>query len=162
MSRLAIFLSAAALLTALEPSGAWAAATCTSGGVSMSLGTYIGDTSAPVDSIGALTVTCTRSGGNATFPVTLGIGASATSGTISNRTMRLSTGTDQLAYNLYSDGGRVSVWGDTVGLDTVTQNITVPNKGSASITFTLYGRMNGLQSVSPGIYGDSLIATITY
>lgn len=164
MCKPATFPSAAlvGLAIALACGEASAAATCSAGALSLSLGTYTGDTSAPLDSIGAMTVTCTRSGGNASFPVTLGIGPSASSGSISNRTMKWASGTDQLAYNLYVDGGRFSVWGQTVGVDTVSQGITVPNKGTASVTFTIYARIPGLQNVPPGGYSDSLLVTLTY
>ncbi len=163
MCRPATFLSACLVACGLAAAGAARAApSCTAGNLALNLGTYFGDTSAPLDSIGSITVTCTRTGGNATFPVTMGIGPSASSGGISNRAMRSTTGSDQLAYNLYQDGGRFSVWGQTVGVDTLTQSITVPNKGSASITFTIYARIPGLQNISAGSYGDSLTVTLTY
>lgn len=147
---------------ALAAGAAWPAVLCTASSTSMGLGTYVGDTSAPVDSIGAFTVSCDRSGGAATVQVTLGIGASASSGTIADRKLRWSAGTDLLAYNLYRDAGRLSVWGETPGVDTVTQSLTVPNHGTASTTFTIYGRINALQDVHPGVYGDDLVVTVNF
>jgi spore coat protein U-like protein len=136
--------------------------TCVGSNASLNLGTYIGDGSSPVDSIGSFTLTCTRNGGAATIPVTMGIGPSASSGSISPRGLRWSAGADLLAYNIYRDVARVSVWGQTIGVDTVTQNVTVPNKGTATLTFTMFGRIEPLQNVHVGTYNDSLVISITF
>ena len=155
----ALCLSAAIALFAPD---AAALITCVGSGTSLNLGTYIGDGSAPVDSIGSFTLTCSRSGGPPTIPVTMGIGASASSGSISPRAMRWTGGADLLQYNIYRDAARVSVWGQTFGVDTVTQTVTVPNKGSATLTFTMFGRIDPLQNVHVGAYGDSLVILIAF
>jgi len=150
------------LALALAAPAAHAAISCVGSGTALNLGTYLGDTSTPLDSIGSFTLRCSRDGGVATIPVTMGIGASASSGTISPRAMRWLGGPDLLHYNIYRDATRVSVWGQTTGLDTVTQTVTVPNKGSANLTFTMFGRIDPLQNVHVGFYADALVILINF
>jgi spore coat protein U-like protein len=54
------------------------------------------------------------------------------------------------------------VWGDTVGTNTVAQNITLANNTSGSLTFTIFTRINALQDVRAGTYNDSLTVTVTF
>ena len=135
---------------------------CTGSSASISLGSYYGDTGTPLDSIGSFSLTCARNGGPPTATVTMGIGPSGTSGTIASRQLRRVAGPDLLSYNVFRDALRSSVWGQTAGLDTVTQSVIVPNRASASLLFTIYGRVPGLQSVSVGSYQDTLMITIEY
>jgi spore coat protein U-like protein len=154
---------AAFLALALGAAGpAIAATTCNGGNASLSLGTYSGFQSTPLDSSGVFMVTCTRSGGPPTTTVNLGIGPSSVSGTIATRQVRLVAGTDTLTYNLYRDAGRTLVWGNTVGTNTVSQNISLGNNTSGSLTFTIFGRIDALQDVRAGTYNDSLTVTVTF
>ena len=68
---------------------------------------------------------------------------------------------DFLSYGLFRDSGRSSVWGSSTGINTVSQSLAVPNKGSASSVFTIFGRIPALQNVSPGDYSDYLQATVS-
>lgn len=154
-----ILLAAIALLSAAP---AYAQTTCNGGNVALSLGVYNGFQATALDSSGVFMVTCTRSGGAPTTTVTVGIGPSTVSGTIATRQLRLAAGTDLLTYNIYSDAGRSLVWGDTVGINTVAQNITLANNASGSLTFTLFGRINALQDIRAGTYNDSLTVTVTF
>ena len=139
-----------------------AAMVCRGNSTSLNLGAYYGDTSAPLDSIGSFSLTCSRDGGPPNAVVTMGIGPSGTSGAIASRQLRRTAGPDLLSYNVFRDALRSSVWGQTTGLDTVTQSVSVPNKSSATLLFTIYGRIPGLQSVSAGSYQDNLLVTIDY
>ena len=141
---------------------AHAAFFCNGSNVAMSLGSYDGFQSTPLDSSGVFTVTCFRLGGGATQPVTVGIGPSSVSGGIATRQLRLVAGADLLTYNLYRDAGRTLVWGNTIGTNTVTQNLTVANFASNASTFTIFARINALQDVRAGTYNDSLTVTVTY
>ena len=93
--------------------------------------------------------------------VTLAFGPSATSGSSSTRSMRQGSG-NSVTYNLYRDSSRGLVWGQTPGVDTVTQSLSIPNKSTASTTFTIFGRIGALQNVSTGSYADSVVATVSY
>jgi spore coat protein U-like protein len=150
----------AALLLASAP--AHAVFTCNGSNVSMSLGTYNGFQATALDASAVFVVSCSRLGGAATQPITVGIGPSSVSGAIATRQLRLAAGTDLLNYNLYRDAGRSIVWGSTLGTNTVTQNLTVPNRASRSATFTIFARVNALQDVRAGTYNDSLTVTVTF
>jgi spore coat protein U-like protein len=161
MWRAKAILLAAIALAAASPALAQQT-TCNGGNVSLSLGTYDAFQAVSLDSSGIFMVTCTRSGGPPTTTVTMGIGPSTVSGTIATRQMRLVAGTDLLTYNLYRDAGRTLVWGNTVGTNTVAQNITLGNNSSGSLTFTIFTRINALQDVRAGTYNDSLTVTVTF
>jgi spore coat protein U-like protein len=152
---------AAALLWAV-PLAAPAATVCTGSSMSMSLGTYIGDTATPVDSIGTFTLACTRNGGPQNITVTMAMGASANNGSIANRVLRSPSWPDLLPYNLYRDASRLAVWGETAGVDTMAVALAIPNNSTRNATFTIYGRIPGLQNVHAGTYGDTLTVTVDY
>lgn len=152
--------AALALLAASLPAAG--ATVCTGSSGSMSLGTYIGDTNTPVDSIGTFALRCTRSGGPQNVTVTMAIGASGNNGSIANRVLRTASWPDLLPYNLYRDASRLSVWGETAGVDTMAVALSIPNNATSTATFTIYGRIPGLQNVHAGTYGDTLTVTISY
>ena len=154
------------LLALLAPP-ARAGTTCTGSDVSLSFAPYLMVDNAPSDAQATLTVTCTRlnvppDNSPARVVLSVGLGASQGSNSIQNRRMFQAGAPDLLNYNVYLDPARISVWGNTDGVDTVTQTINVQNKGSASASFTFYGRLFARQNVRPGAYGDSLLITINY
>lgn len=159
---------AAALACALAPAVAPAATTCSSSNVALSFGPYLAITATPLDAQANLVVTCTRSVsppgdvGPAKTTISVALGPSQGSNSIQNRQMFRGGGADLLNYNVYLDTGRISVWGNTTGVDTATRTINVPNRGTASATFTFYGRVFALQNITPGTYGDSLLITVNY
>jgi spore coat protein U-like protein len=155
-------LERALLLALCAPACAVAATVCTGSSTSMSLGTYIGDTATPVDSIGMFSLNCTRAGGPQNITINMAIGPSGNNGSIANRVLRSASWPDLLQYNLYRDAARLSVWGQTAGVDTMAAAVSVPNNGSQVASFTIYGRMPGLQDVHAGTYGDTLSVTIDY
>jgi spore coat protein U-like protein len=138
-----------------------AATTCSfvSGG-GVAFGPYDTLSAAPTDSALDLRVSCSRSGGpqNVSVTVSLGIGSYGTS--VSNRRMA-GGGGDFLSYGLFRDVSRSGAWGFTPGIDTVSQTISVPNKGSATATFTVYGRIPSQQDVSQGGYSDTIQVTLS-
>lgn len=94
------------------------------------------------------------------FRIDLGRGGAA-----SYAPRRLSSGTNTLAYNLYADAGRTSVWGDgTGGSVAVDSSVLLDVLGWAPTrTFTVYGRIGAGQTATvPGSYADSISVTVTY
>lgn len=154
--------TAVILLAFLPAFAAHSATVCTGSSTSLNLGTYIGDTGAPTDSIGSFALLCTRDGGPQSITITMGVGPSANSGSIPVRRLRLATGTDLLDYNLYRDATRIAVWGDTVGVNTQSQTVSIPNNTTVAVTFNVHGRIPGLQNVRAGAYADTLVVTISY
>lgn len=125
-----------------------------------SFGQYETFSATPLDTLTNIRVTCERNGGpqNVTLTMRLGQGGNGTSAT--TRRMRQVGGTDFLSYGLYRDVSRSSAWGVSDGVDTVSQGISVPNNGTQSTTFVIYGRIPALQDVSAGSYADSVEITL--
>jgi spore coat protein U-like protein len=149
------------LLGALEVR---AAADCTVSAVGVNFGTYEPFVTAPDDSVGEITVTCSHLSGPATdvrYTVTLSTGGS---GSYSSR--RLRSGPNLLGYNLSSDVARTGIWGNgSAGTVIITGSLKVgPGVGNKARTAVhpIYGRMPALQDAAEGDYLDSIVATLTY
>jgi spore coat protein U-like protein len=79
-----------------------------------------------------------------------GTGASVT-------TRKLTYLTNTLNYSLYQDSGHATVWGNTIGTNTVTGTGT-----GLSQTLTVYGQIPATQYAAPGAYTDTVNVTLTY
>jgi len=113
------------------------------------------DASADVDGATDLKVNCSK---GTPYSIKLGAG----NGTIAQRLLK--SGLNQLEYNLYTDGARSSIWGETVGTDT---DGGTGNGMSASkaVTHTVYGRIvNSVanQDAPAGSYADAVLVTVEY
>ena len=157
----------AAVLALAGAAPAFAQTACNGSNVSLAFGTY--DVTSPTssDTQTAMTVTCTRTNipgvpPNPRVVITVGVGASQTSGSIQNRQLGRAGGGTVLNYNIYLDAGRLSVWGSSPGTDTAAQTLNIPNKATRTATFTFYGRVFARQDVTPGFYNDSLLVTVNY
>lgn len=76
---------------------------------------------------------------------------------VPKRAMKTSGETPQmLAYHLYSNTDRTTVWGNT---DATGKGVT--GTGSA-VTTTVYGAITKSQTVSAGTFTDTVAVTITY
>jgi spore coat protein U-like protein len=87
------------------------------------------------------------------------IGLNAGTGAGSSTSTRFMTGPDAetVAYSLYEDAARATVWGDTIGSDTVAGIGT----GSPQ-TFPVYGEVEVQATPSAGTYTDVVTVTLTY
>lgn len=125
------------------------AATCTISTAPLAFGTYTGLLSSATASV---TVTCTN-----TTPYDVGLNAgTATGATTSNRSMT-GPASALLNYDLYSDSARTVNWGNIVHTDTV--EMTGNGLGQ---TLTVYGQIPAGQYFAPGLYSDTITATVTY
>ena len=126
-------------------------ASCTVSTTPMAFGTY---NNTLLTSTATVTATCTN-----TTPYNVGLNAGLASGaTVTARGMFVSgTPAVLLNYALYSNSGRTTNWGSTVGTDTVSG--TGNGSGQA---ITVYGQIPAGQLVAPGSYADTITATITY
>lgn len=100
--------------------------------------------------VGSLGIRC--QGGGGSFAVTLSTGWS---NSYALRIMR--SGTNQLNYNLYTDGARTVVWGNGSGNSSI-QAVT----GNSTTTLTVYGQIPAGQDAAVGNYTDGIIATVTF
>ncbi len=127
---------------------------CVISAANLALGVFVGDNDLTATS--DITVRCTA---GTPFSIALSQGLT---GNYGGRRMT-SVGGDALVYNLYTDGGYATVWGDnTDGTSTVGGAGT----GMANaLTRTVHGRLRAADNIGPvevGAYSDTIIATITY
>jgi len=141
--RMPRWLPVAALLMSVPP--AWAACTVSAAGVAF--GSYDPFSGTSLDSTGNVAVTCSPA---APYTVALSPGYAAQTG----REMR--SDANALAYNLFTDATRSSVWGDGTGLTS-----TVSGSGTAG-GHPIYGRIPARQNVAAGSYSDTIIVTISF
>jgi spore coat protein U-like protein len=105
---------------------------------------------ANVDAATTMNVQCTN-----TTPYTIGLDAGVGSGaTVAAR--KMTNGTATVTYALYQDAGRATLWGTTGA-----QLVSGAGNGSPQ-TYTIYGRTPAQATPAPGIYTDTVTATITY
>lgn len=130
-------------------------------GTALDFGSYNMVTATPTDSMTSVQVRCDRVGGPQKISVSMGLGTGSNAVSVSNRRMRRTGAGDYLAYGLYSDVGRSTVWGFTNGLDAATQIVTVPNNNIAFVDFVIYARIPPQQNVPVGDYADSVQVTVS-
>ena len=107
--------------------------------------------SANVDQTSTVAVQCTN-----TTPYNIGLNAgTGTGATVATR--KLTSGGATINYMLYSDSARTTVWGNTIGTDTVAATGT-----GAAANFTVYGRIPAQSTPAPGSYTDTITVTVTY
>jgi len=132
------------------------ASSCTVSGALLNFGSAIDPLAAsvPVDASSALTVQCTNT---TPYAVSLDAGLNAGgAGNFGSRSMK--SGSNALAYQLYVNAGRTTVWGDGSG-----GSSTASGTGTGSTqNITVYGRVPSLSGVVPGTYTDTVTVTITY
>ncbi len=147
--RVALPLAVSVLLLTAAP----ALAACTISTTPVTFGAYDVFATAPLDSTGTVTFRCGQ--GDKNITITLSKGGAAT---FNPRQMR--SGAQTLAYNLYRDATRTSIWGDGTGGTTIYSNANPPAKDDVSVT--IYGRIPTGQDVTAGSYADTITATILF
>ena len=106
---------------------------------------------ANVDQTSTVQVQCTN-----TTPYNVGLDAgTGTGATVAVR--KMTSGANTVNYSLYSDSGRTTVWGNTVGTDTVAAT-----GNGASQSYTVYGRVTAQTTPAPATYSDTVTVTVTY
>jgi len=109
-----------------------------------------------VNGSSTLSVTCSN-----TTPYNVGLDAGTVSG--SSIATRLMAGTaagntaTTMQFQLYSDSGHLTTWGNTVGTNTVSGT----GNGSAQ-TINVYGQVPVQTSPKPDTYQTTITATVTY
>ena len=128
-------------------------ANCTVSTTALAFGNVDTISGADVDSTGGLSIRCTNgTGWSAAAGVGAGVGANYGS-------RRMTSGANQLTYNLYTTAARNFVWGDGSG---GTNLLGGTGTGNAQAV-TVYGRVGaGQTSVPAGAYADTVTVTVTY
>ncbi|AXQ28432.1 spore coat U domain-containing protein [Solimonas sp. K1W22B-7] len=109
---------------------------------------------ANVDTTSTIKVTCTT---GADYDIGLDAGANESSANDIN-TRRMTDGSSHyVGYNMYSNAGRTTVWGETVDTNTLGSTGT-----GAEQSFTVYGRVPAQTTPQAGSYADTVTVTVTY
>lgn len=138
----------AATSTANLTVNATVAASCTVSGGTLAFGSY---TLAAISASTNITATCTN--GTA---YNIGLSAGGGSGA-SVTTRKMTSGSNTLNYSLYTNSGNTTIWGNTVGTDTVSATGT-----GTAVNHTVYGNVPANQTSPIGAYSDTVVITITF
>lgn len=130
---------------------------CTISTASIIFGNYDPVSANPLDGTGSVTITCTT---GAAATIKLGQGSNmGTGSTDAAPVRRLSNTADNnnyLAYQIYQDSNRSTVWGNTAGT-----GVSETGNGAAQ-SKTVYGRITAGQNVAAGAYSDGVVAEVVF
>ncbi len=134
---------------------------CTLATTNVAFGNYNPMAFGNTDTTGSVKVNC---GGvvGLLIPFNIAISAGA-SGSFANRQMK--SGSNALAYNLYTDASYTTIWGDgSSSTQIISSGVTLDALGlSPAQNFYVYGRIPGRQTAAiPGVYADTISVTLTY
>ncbi len=117
----------------------------------LAFGNYDPTIATPTDANTTVLVTCT-------FGTPYNVGLNTGPGTGATvATGKMTSGSNLLGYSLYQDVARTTVWGQTIGTDTMTGTGTgLPQ------TFNVRGRIPAQQTAPNGIYADTITVSVTY
>lgn len=125
-------------------------ASCTVSATGLAFGST-GVFTANIDASSTITVTCSN-----TTPYNVGLDVGTGAGaTVAAR--KMTSGGNTATYTTYQNAGRTTVWGNTVGTDTVSGT----GNGSAQ-AITVYGRVPLQATPAAGSYTDTITVTVTY
>ena len=127
---------------------------CTISTTPVAFGSYdpvVANATADLDAAGSVVVACTK---GATATVGLALGANGSGAT---RRMK-DTGANYLAYELYQDSSRSTVWGNSGSA------LLSPGAAPSRVarTFPVYGRIGANQDIPAGSYSDTVVATVNF
>jgi spore coat protein U-like protein len=133
-------------------------ANCTISTAPVAFGAYdpvVANATTALPGTGTITTTCTS---GASPVITLGQGANAGGGSTDPAPVRqMANGANRMAYGLYQDSGRTTVWGNTPG----TAPAAIAGTGLAQ-NATVYGQVPAGQNLPSGSYADTVVATVTF
>jgi len=106
---------------------------------------------AAVNGTSTIQVQCTN-----TTPYNIGLDAGTGSGaTVTTR--KMTNGANTINYSLYQDSGHATVWGTTIGTNTVSAT-----GNGASQSYTVYGQVPAQTTPAAAVYTDTITVTVTY
>lgn len=147
----------ALLLALTAPASAFASWTCTVSTTSVAFGIYNPIAATPNDNgVGSVTIRCglpDDDDHNINVDTKIDLGAYA-----NGTQRRMTNGTSFMNYNLYTNATRTTAWTATTTRSQFFQ-LQDPPPQTKSVTYTVYGRIPALQSVTGGSYIDSPVVT---
>jgi len=138
--------------------GATIGVRCTLLTTPLSFGNYGITDPTPRDVEGVISLNCTQSIINFIMHLRLGQGQQPAAGSSTAAPRRqMSDGNGSvLRYDIYRNAARTQVWGDTIG------TAVFPGFGPYPRLVPVYGRIPALQTVPPGSYADTVVATLLF
>lgn len=124
---------------------------CAVSATNHAFGAYTPSTVPPTDGTSTITVNCTLGAGY-DVGMNAGIGSGAT---VAAR--KMTSGGNTLTYSLYTTVARTTVWGNTVGTDTIAGTGT-----GLDFLHTVFGRIPASQNVPAATYNDTITVTVTF
>ncbi len=111
----------------------------------------MGSLASNIDTTSSVFVTCTNN-----LPYDIGLNEGTTAGGTTTTRLMDNAGTT-VSYQMFSNAGRTTNWGDAVGIDTVAGTGT-----GSSQALTVYGRVPTQSTPTPGTYTDTVVVTVTF
>lgn len=124
--------------------------TCTINATDIAFGSVASGTVTPIDAEGTITVNCTL---YTPYQIGLDQGLHEDTG---NRRM-FDGASAYIIYQLYSDAGHATVWGNTLSVNTVDGIGT-----GVDVSYTVYARVPNTTGATSGGYSDTVTATVTF
>jgi spore coat protein U-like protein len=107
-----------------------------------------------IDATGTISVTCTST---TPYQIALGYGNGIGAGGGARARYMPGPSGSQISYNLYSDSGRQTIWGNSLGVDTLQKT----GIGSDQ-DWPVYARVPPQTAPAAGNYSDTVVVTVTY
>lgn len=149
----------------------WARAdtTCTATAPgALAFGTITNGAASATDAMTSFTITCNTTAlsvlGSASVRACLKIGTGSTGSTLLPSRSMNNTTADPMAFQLYTNGGRTTVWGAVPGgsppaaIVTLSYGVPLITGGSGAQSVTLYGQVPAAQVLSAGAFASSFTA----
>lgn len=158
--------AAIAVTLALGAAAPAHAAGCTVSATGLAFGayeplTFAGQmTSVAVNSDATVSIVCTGINKTRSFTLSLGPSLVGSGNRINTRYMANSSGGADMAFNVYREAGRTTVWGDgKVGGSTITGSVP---PGDSTLTRSAYGKIPaGQNTLRAGSFSGSMTMTLT-
>lgn len=125
---------------------------CTVTALPLTFATYDPTAAGNTDGTSTLSVLCT-----AGTPYNIALDKGTNGASVTTRKMKLVSGADELGYQLFTNSGRTTNWGTTVGTDTLAGTAT-----GLLQAVTVYGRIPAGATVAAGAYTDTVTVTVNY
>lgn len=128
-------------------------ADCNLSATNLAFGSYDAAGASPLDATSSISVYCSN---GLAYDMALNVGSGG--GTFTTRT--LASGGNTLNFNLYSNAGLSTIWGDGTG---TTGTLSGTGTGLLSaIAHTVYGRIASGQDRAIGSYASTITVTVTF
>ncbi|MAZ39926.1 MAG: hypothetical protein CMF49_07375 [Legionellales bacterium] len=133
---------------------------CSVSTAAFNFGTYDPLSSINDNTTGTVSVTCSALVINAIVNYNIEL-SPGSSGNYTART--LVDGINDLTYNFYIDASRSIIWGDgSSGTSLINDGYLISLLAPVTRNYTIYGQIPAEQAVTPGMYLDTVVATVVF